>query len=326
MTRSSSLIYFDNSATSFPKPRRVARAITDFLQDAAVNPGRSGFDLSLEAGNRITAVRRALGVLFANPAADPNRTIFCANATEALNLALRGLCRPGDHVVATVMDHNSVLRPLTMMQRKPGRHHLRPGTVRRGRRRQDPDELAKLIRPETRLVVMTHASNVCGTLQPVAEVGRICREKGVAFLIDAAQTAGLVPVDMEAMAIDAVAFTGHKSLLGPTGTGGLVVGPDVDIASTRWGGTGVRSAEASPPAGLPLPAGSRDAEHRRAGRVWGRPDLAGPPTTPAASWRPRWPWLTGSLPVAPPSTGSASTAWAASFPPNWAPTGCRSWA
>lgn len=249
MTRSSSLIYFDNSATSFPKPRRVARAITDFLQDAAVNPGRSGFDLSLEAGNRITAVRRALGVLFNNPAADANRTVFCANATEAINLALLGLCRPGDHVVATVLEHNSVLRPLTMLQRAGTiTFDLAPcdaaGVVK-------VDDLAELIRPETRLVVMTHASNICGAVQPVAAVGALCRSRGLLFLLDAAQSAGLIPVDMEAMAIDAVAFTGHKALMGPTGTGGLVVGPRADIASTRWGGTGVRSAEATHPQEYP---------------------------------------------------------------------------
>lgn len=242
-------IYLDNAATSFPKPPEVAAAVAAHLDNLAVNPGRSGFDLSLAAGRAVRDVRARLDALFANPARDPDRTIFCANATAALNIALRGICRPGDHVVATVMAHNSVLRPLTMMAKAGGiTFDLAPcdgvGLV-------DPGEVAKRITPRTRLVVLTHASNVCGTLQPVAEVGRLCREKGVAFLVDAAQTAGLVPVDMGAMHADLVAFTGHKSLLGPPGTGGLVVGPDVDPEPLLWGGTGVRSADPEHPLDYP---------------------------------------------------------------------------
>jgi cysteine desulfurase/selenocysteine lyase len=234
------MIYFDNAATSFPKPPQVAEAIADFLANLAVNPGRGGFDLSLEGGLLVDNVRGRLDRFFNNPARDPDRAIFTANATDALNHAIQGVCRPGDHVVATVMDHNSVLRPLFMLQ-KAGiiTFDLAPcdknGQV-------DPSAVEALIGPKTRLVVMTHASNVCGAIQPAAEVGAICRERGVYFLLDAAQTAGIVPVDMVALKADMVAFTGHKSLLGPTGTGGLIVGPDVDIRSTRWGGTGVRSA------------------------------------------------------------------------------------
>jgi cysteine desulfurase family protein len=234
------MIYFDNAATSFPKPPQVAEAIADFLANLAVNPGRGGFDLSLEGGLLVDNVRDRLDRFFNNPARDPDRAIFTANATDALNLAIQGVCRAGDHVVATVMDHNSVLRPLFMLQ-KAGMitFDLAPcdknGQV-------DPSAVKALIGPKTRLVVMTHASNVCGAIQPAAEVGAICRERGILFLLDAAQTAGIVPVDMVALKADMVAFTGHKSLLGPTGTGGLIVGPDVDVRSTRWGGTGVRSA------------------------------------------------------------------------------------
>ncbi len=237
------LIYFDNAATSFPKPPVVAAAIADLLRNGAVSPGRSGYDLGLELGQLVDRVRAQLDRFFANPADDPNRTIFCANATDAINLALRGLCRPGDHVIASVMDHNAVLRPLWML-REAGviSFDLAPAD---GRGFVDPDAVAALVRPETRLVIMNHASNVCGAIQPVAAVGRMCRERGLPFLLDAAQSAGVVPVDMTTIGCDLVAFTGHKSLLGPAGIGGLVVGPDLDLDGSRWGGTGVRSAERS---------------------------------------------------------------------------------
>ena len=249
MSAPTSLIYFDNAATSFPKPASVAEAMTDFLSNRAVNPGRAGFDLSLEVGLLVDRVRSRLDRLFNNPAADPDRTIFTANATDALNLAIQGVCRPGDHVVATVLEHNSVLRPLAMLQ-KAGviTFDLVPCDTSG---RVDPAAFKALIGPSTRLVVMTHASNVCGAVQPAAEVGALCRDRGVLFLLDAAQTTGLIPVDMTALKADLVAFTGHKSLLGPTGIGGLVVGPQVDIRSTRWGGTGVRSASREHPEDFP---------------------------------------------------------------------------
>ncbi len=198
----------------------------------------------------VDRVRAKLDRFFNNPAADPQRTVFTLNATAALNLAIQGVCRPGDHVVATVLDHNSVLRPLHELTRRGIIHHDLAPCDQRGR--IAPSAVVRLLRPETRLVVMTHASNVFGGLQPVAEVGRICRERGILFLVDAAQTAGVVPVDMAGLQADMVAFTGHKGLLGPTGTGGLLVGPKVDIAGTVWGGTGVRSAEEAHPQEFPL--------------------------------------------------------------------------
>jgi cysteine desulfurase/selenocysteine lyase len=243
------LIYFDNAATSFPKPAPVVEAMSDFLANRAVNPGRSGFDLSLETGRMVDEVRGRLDRFFNNPAAAPDRAVFTANATDALNLAIQGICCPGDHVVATVLEHNSVLRPLAMLQ-KAGiiTFDLVPcdmnGFV-------DPAAVEAAIAPATRLVIMTHASNVCGAVQPAHEVGALCRDRGILFLLDAAQTAGLIPVDMTALQVDLVAFTGHKSLLGPTGIGGLIVGPDVHIRSTRWGGTGVRSASVEHPEDYP---------------------------------------------------------------------------
>lgn len=243
------LIYLDNAATSFPKAPTVAPAMADFLNHRAVNPERSGFDLSLETGRIVDRVRKRLDRLFNNPAEDPDRSIFTANATGALNLAIQGLCRPGDHVVATVLEHNSVLRPLFML-RKAGIITFDLVGCNAGGR-LDPGAFESLIKPATRLVIMTHASNVCGAVQPAAEVGALCRRRGVLFLLDTAQTAGLIPVDMTALQADMVAFTGHKSLLGPTGTGGLVVGPEVNIRSTRWGGTGIRSSQEEHPGEYP---------------------------------------------------------------------------
>lgn len=249
MAEPEKLIYLDNAATSYPKPPGVGLAMAEFLDTLAVNPGRSGFDLSLAASDAVDGVRARLSRLFNNPAGDPDRTVFTGNATAALNLALNGLCRDGDHVVASVIDHNSVLRPLTMLA-AAGRitFDLAPCDARGV---VDPDDVADLLNPRTRLVVMTHASNVFGSIQPVAEIGRLCRERGVLFLLDAAQTAGHLPVDMAEIGADLVAFTGHKSLLGPTGTGGLVVGPGADPLPSLWGGTGVRSAQREHPLEYP---------------------------------------------------------------------------
>jgi len=234
------LIYLDNAATAFPKPDRVIDAMADFYRNYGVNPGRSGYDLSVEAGMAIDDTRRKLDRFFNNPAHDYNRLTFANNASDALNQIIMGVCRPGDHVISTELEHNSVLRPLYVMEQDGIiEHELVPfdgdGFV-------DPDEFARRIQPRTRLVIVNHGSNVLGTVQPVAEIGKICREREVLFAVDVAQTAGMIPVDMEAMFIDLLAFTGHKSLLGPTGIGGMAVGPDVPIRSTRWGGTGVKSA------------------------------------------------------------------------------------
>ena len=235
------LKYFDNAATSFPKPDTVSEAMSSFLRRQAVNPGRSGFDLSLAVGQKIDLVRKKLDRFFNNPAHNPDHTIFTANATDALNLAIQGVCRPGDHVITTTLEHNSVLRPLHEMSK---RGIITWDTADCDEEaRVDPGQIARLMRPNTRLVVLTHASNVFGRIQPAAAIGRMCRERGVLLLLDAAQTAGAWPVNMEELKVDLLAFTGHKGLLGPTGTGGLLVGPGLKINSIRWGGTGVRSAE-----------------------------------------------------------------------------------
>ncbi len=234
-------IYLDNAATSFPKPEPVAEALADFTRTLAVNPGRSGADLAARAAQAVDDLRTRLAHRFGLPGGDRRRVAFTANATDALNLALQGMLRPGDHVVATVLEHNSVLRPLhELHRRREVAFDLAPCG---GDGRVDPDAVRRLLRPATRLVVMTAASNVTGVIQDVAAVGALCHERGIMLLVDAAQAAGHVPLDMAAAGIDLLALTGHKGLLGPTGIGALLVAPGVPIESTRWGGTGVRSAQ-----------------------------------------------------------------------------------
>ncbi len=232
------LVYFDNAATSFPKPRAVLDQMVETYARLGVSPGRGSYDLSVEAGALVDAVRRQLADFFG--ARDPDRVVFAANATDALNLAIQGMTRPGDHVVSTRLEHNSVLRPLSHL-RESGRitFDLVPfddhGVV-------DPADVACAIRRDTRLVVVGHASQVLGAVQPVAEIAAVCTERGVPLLVDAAQSAGHVPVRLSDWGLSAIAFTGHKALLGPSGIGGLVVSPEAAVASTRFGGTGVDSA------------------------------------------------------------------------------------
>jgi len=233
------MIFLDNAATSFPKPECVYAFMDQFYRRAGVNPGRSGYDLCMEAGDLLDRTRKTL-TRFVN-GSDPNRLCFSYNATDALNLIIFGLLEAGDHAVTTTLEHNSVLRPLYHLQKFGGVEvdHVPfdgAGFV-------DPDDLRRRFKPQTRLVVVNHASNVIGTIQPIREIGRLCREAGVVFAVDASQTAGKVPIDVRADFIDVLAFTGHKSLFGPTGIGGLYVADGVDIRQTRAGGTGVRSAD-----------------------------------------------------------------------------------
>jgi cysteine desulfurase / selenocysteine lyase len=232
------LIYLDNGATSFPKPEDVYTYMDYFYRNFGVNPGRSGYDLCLEAGAIIDETRKMLTKFFHGT--DHNRLCFSYNSTDALNLTIFGLLRPGDHAISTTIEHNSVLRPLYHLSREGVEVDYVPfnnaGFV-------EPDEIRKTFRKNTRLVVVNHASNVIGTVQPIKEIGRMCREAGILFAIDASQSAGKVPIDMEEQFLDVVCFTGHKSLLGPTGIGGLYVREGVEVRHTRAGGTGVRSAE-----------------------------------------------------------------------------------
>jgi cysteine desulfurase family protein len=241
------MIYLDNAATSFPKPECVYSGMDAFVRVAAANPGRSGHRMAVEAEAMIDDTRRLLARLFNAPR--PDRVVFTLNATDALNMAIKGVLRPGDHVVSSVLEHNSVNRPLERLAREGVISLTRvPATVDH---HIDPEAVAAACTPRTRLLAFTHASNVTGTIQPVAEFGRIARERDALLLVDAAQTAGVVPIDLEASQIDLLAFTGHKGLLGPTGTGGLAVGERADVDPWREGGTGGDSSSPVQPPEFP---------------------------------------------------------------------------
>jgi cysteine desulfurase family protein len=232
------VIYLDNAATVYPKPPEVMDRMVDIYKLYGVNPGRSGFDLCLVGGDLLHQARVALTEFFGGKS--PERLCFAYNASDALNILICGLAGEGDHVISTVLEHNSVIRPLNHLARERGIEVVFVPCGEDGR--VDPDEIAGHIKQNTKLVIANHGSNVIGTVQPVAEIGRLCRDKGITFAVDTAQTAGVVPIDVEAMQIDALAFTGHKSLLGPTGIGGLYVRERVEVGISRAGGTGVRSA------------------------------------------------------------------------------------
>jgi len=233
------LIYLDNGATSFPKPDEVYTFMDSFYRNFGVNPGRSGYDLCMETGDLVDKTRKLITDFFNGN--DPNRLCFSYNSTDALNLIIFGILKQGDHAITTTLEHNSVLRPLYHQNKFNG---VEVDYVPFGSSGFiDPDDIKNKIKANTRLVIINHASNVIGTIQPLEAIGRICRERGVTFGIDASQSAGKVPIDMEQHHIDIIAFTGHKSLLGPTGIGGLYVRDGIEIRHTRAGGTGVRSVE-----------------------------------------------------------------------------------
>lgn len=239
------MIYLDNAATSWPKPERVYDAVSNAIRRSG-NPSRSNSEEAREAATDIIETRQALAQLF--NISDPLRIVFALNATDAINLALQGMLRPGDHVITSRMEHNAVTRPLAYLEDAGVMVTKVPTDPVTG---ADPEEVRKSIRPETKLVVMTHASNVTGALNPIEEIGAICREAGVPFLVDASQTAGAIPIDVVKMNIDLLAFPGHKSLLGPTGTGALYVSESVCPRPIRSGGTGAFSEVRLQPEQLP---------------------------------------------------------------------------
>jgi cysteine desulfurase family protein len=231
-------IYLDNGATSFPKPEEVYTYMDQYYRRLGVNPGRSGYDICMEAGEVVEDTRKALTNFFNGT--DPDRLCFSYNATDALNLIIFGILQEGDHAISTTIEHNSILRPL-YHQKKYGGVEVdyipfdSKGFV-------NPDDFPKKFKTNTKLVIVNHASNVIGTIQPIKEIGKYCQDHGILFAIDVSQSAGKIPIDMEEQNIDIIAFTGHKSLLGPTGIGGLYVREGIEIKHTRAGGTGVRSA------------------------------------------------------------------------------------
>jgi cysteine desulfurase family protein len=242
------IIYFDNAATSWPKPPEVSAAMQKYMRTIGANPGRSGHRLSVEAARIIYDTREKLALLFNVP--DPLRIVLTKNATEALNIAISGFLKPGDHVITSSMEHNSVMRPLRAIEAKGVGLTVIPcdksGLM-------DPAQISAAIKKNTKAIYMTHASNVTGAVMPIADIGRIAREHGLAFCVDAAQTAGSCPIDVVKMNIDLLAFTGHKSLFGPSGTGGLYIreGLEKKIEPICVGGTGSRSEMEEQPDFMP---------------------------------------------------------------------------
>lgn len=240
------MIYLDNAATTWPKPEETIKAIEDCIRSAGANPGRGGHKMSLDAGRIIFDTREALAGLF--NVKDPARIIFTGNATESLNMALKGFLKPGDHVITSSIEHNAVARPLQVLRR----HGVQvtevscpvQGTM-------DPAEVRGAIKTNTTAIVMLHASNVTGAVMPVEEIGKITKEYGLRFIVDAAQTAGFLDIDVNKMNIDLLAFTGHKSLYGPQGTGGLFIREGIDLVPLIEGGTGSQSESLDQPEDMP---------------------------------------------------------------------------
>ncbi len=239
------MIYFDNAATSWPKPPEVAETMHCFLAEKGANPGRSGHRMSLAAGKVVDDTRASIAHLLSIP--DSDRVIFTLNATDALNTAIKGALKPGDHVITTSMEHNSVTRPLYGLRKVISLTKVRcapDGSL-------EPGEIKKAVRINTRVIVVTHASNVSGTVMPVREIGELVRGKGLVFIVDAAQSAGILDIDVQDMNIDLLALPGHKGLMGPPGTGVLYMGERVNLRPFREGGTGSHSTDPGQPEVLP---------------------------------------------------------------------------
>ncbi|MFZ2399839.1 MAG: aminotransferase class V-fold PLP-dependent enzyme [Smithella sp.] len=242
------IIYFDNAATSWPKPPETTAAMQNYLQNIGGSPGRSGHRLSVEAARIVYDTREKLAQLF--NVADPLRIVLTRNATEGLNIAVFGFLKPGDHVITSGMEHNSVMRPLRAMEARGVAITVVPcaidGLI-------DPEDIVKAIKKNTKAIFITNASNVTGTVMPVSDIGRITREHGLVLCVDAAQTAGCYPIDVAEMNVDLLAFTGHKALFGPSGTGGLYIreGLEKSIEPICVGGTGSRSEVEEQPDFMP---------------------------------------------------------------------------
>jgi len=234
------MIYLDNSATTFPKPDSMYEFMSNFYRKHGVNPGRTGFDAAIFTEEIVQKTRKMMTKLL-NGGPDFNRLTFSYNASDALNLIIQGLAEPAAHVITTMLEHNSVLRPLYCLKEEGKLQDItylpfdNDGYV-------NPDDFRKAIQPNTKFVVCTHCSNVLGTCQPLHEIGKICKEHGLIFVVDGSQGAGASKVDMQADNIDVYIFTGHKCLMGPTGIGGSYVREGIEIKHTRYAGTGVRSA------------------------------------------------------------------------------------
>ncbi len=241
------MIYLDNAATSWPKPEIVYKTMDEFLRTKGGNPGRGSHSMALAARQTVDETRM-LVARFIN-ASEINRVIFTLNCTDALNLGLKGLLKPGDHVVTSCIGHNSLVRPLRKLERLGVKVTWVPSSPDSGV--LSPRDIEAAITKDTKLVVVTHASNVTGVIQPIEEYGAVTRRRNLIFMVDAAQTAGKYPIDVQASNIDLLAFSGHKGLFGPPGTGALYIGNRVNLDSLREGGTGSYSEEEEQPVILP---------------------------------------------------------------------------
>jgi len=228
-------IYLDNGATSFPKPIEVAEAVYKYMTECGTNVNRGGYKTAYDLEGTVFETREMLAEMFGG--SDCKNVVFTKNVTESLNLILKGFLKSGDHVLCSSMEHNAVMRPLVQLQDQ-GVEFSRIPADKCGC--LDFDAIPDMIRPETKAIVMTHASNVCGTVNPIDKVGALCAERGIKFIVDSAQTAGILPINMKEMHIDALCFTGHKSLLGPQGIGGFILDEDMidRIYPIISGGTG----------------------------------------------------------------------------------------
>ncbi len=235
--------YFDNAATTWPKPETVYQFMDSFFRSHGVNPGRSGHTLAVEAEQMIVETRRLLAQFF-NHQGDPSRVVFTQNATDSLNMALQGLLREGDHVITTQLEHNAVLRTCSHLQRDRGLSVTLVAPNDTGC--ISCESLEAAIKKNTRAIVINHASNVTGAVQDIEAIAALAKAHQLIFIVDSAQTAGVLPVDMSC-GIDVLTFTGHKGLFGPMGIGGMVVGESVELMPTRFGGTGVDSASVYQP-------------------------------------------------------------------------------
>ena len=230
------MIYFDNPATSFPKPPQVAEAVYDCIAHLGGSPGRGGHRMASAANQLVFECRERLAEFFHFPG--PERMVFTQNCTDSLNMGLKGVLRRGDRVITTSMEHNSMVRPLKRLEAAGvGVDVVEADATGR----VSPADIERKITPATRMIACIHVSNVCGTVQPIREIGRIAKRRGIVFLVDAAQSAGILPINVKEDHIDLLCFPGHKGLLGPQGTGGLYVGEGVEMLTLREGGTGSNS-------------------------------------------------------------------------------------
>lgn len=241
-------IYFDNAATTFPKPPAVASAVSEYINNIGGNVGRGTYESSYAAGEVLYNTREMLSDLFAF--SNPLNVVFTPNITTSLNMIIKGLFKAGDHIIVSSMEHNAVMRPLTSSSKRgilfDRAQCNSDGTL-------DPLKVEKLIRPETKAVIMTHGSNVCGTLLPVEKVGEICRKHNIYFIMDSAQTAGVLDVDFQKLNLSILAFTGHKGLMGPQGIGGFLITPEIvsQMEPLIEGGTGSLSESEEQPVFMP---------------------------------------------------------------------------